>query len=492
MRLLLALLFCAGLLSARAENRVYYLSAHPLSGGGRGTRADPIDVSTAEKLDDFFADRYFDDADGEDNHVEFHFLPGNYATAAGIKPASGWALIGSGQDRTTITFTALGNLQNTGYGSAVIATNDSLHDVTVRDLTIDGGTLATGSPVTVRFQTPGRSGSVTVRVADTRLFRRGLRVYVQDTANTGGVQTFYGEFKVAAVRPGTLTLLNDGFGSTPGLGNLARIGSTVLTSARVFLLLYARTGIILASHRIHIENVTVQDVAGPAYEGPVGFDILQNKKETGSGNLIDHCTLRDVFGCYGWGIGIVQNNPYPSRKYYAQCDITNCLLDGNGYYQGIDFIEVQNSTVANNVIRNFDSPIFSDSGICVHDRFTGNTFISSAGPAGSGSSEFKLAGSFPWIDCTLVDNTLISREANGQGIFILSPIYDCLFQHNRIEGIGNASIEFMCAGKGNRFVDNIIDRRLSGHRVQDSTLGTESGNMTPEHRPVALGFEPAK
>ena len=487
-RFLVLLLLFASPLQLRAGDRIFYLSSHPGYGAGRGTIADPIDVSTSEKLDRFFARRFSEDRDAKNNRTEFHFLAGNYSTQTGIRPASGWELIGADPDQTTITFTAKTNVGNTSYGSAIIATNDDLHDVTVRDLTLDGGALATGAPVSARFQTPPRGRSVTVRVADTRLFKKGARVYVQDTAMADGVRTFYGEFKITGLRRGSVTLLNDGQGSTAGSGVLAPVGATVPTSARIFLLLYARAGIVLASRDIYIENVTVQDVSIPAYEGPIGFDIFETANEIGSGDLIDRCTLRNVYGCYGWGIGVVQNNPYPSRKYYGQCDITNCVLDGNGYYQGIDFIEVENSTVAHNLIRNFYNPFFSDSGICAHVRFTDNTFIGPTGPAGNGSSEFELAGSFPWIDCLFADNTLVSREPGGHGIYILSPLDDFVFRHNRLEGIGNSSVDFLGPGKNVRFLDNIIDPRLAGHTVKSPSLGIEQGNVTPSGKPVTLGF----
>jgi hypothetical protein len=485
-RLFFVLFLVAGTISLHAGSRIFYLSARPGAGGGTGTPADPVDVSTAAKFDDFFADRSFMEGGVENNHTQFHFLPGNYCTATGIRPVSGWELIGAGPDRTTITFTAKTNVANTGYGSAVIATNRSLHDVSVRDLTIDGGTLATGAPVLARFQTPAQGKSVPVRVADTRLFTPGARVYVQDTATVGGVRTFFGEFKIAATRPGIVTLLNDGLGSAAGAGGLAPIGSTVPATARVFLLLYARAGIVLASHNIHLENVTVQDVSVPAYESPVGFDIFENPGEIGSGNVIDRCRLRDVFGCYGWGIGVVQNNPYPSWKYHGQCDITHCVLDGNGYFQGIDFIEVEKSTVANNIVRNFPIAFFSDSGNCAHLRFAQNIFIGPAGVAGGG---FKLAGGFPWFDCLITDNTLVSSAAGGPGIYILSPIYNCIFQHNRIEGTGHDSVVFSCSGKNNQFINNIIDSRFTGQTVKSPTLGIDKGNTTPDHRPVSIGFK---
>jgi hypothetical protein len=433
--------------------RVLYLAPRTDGLPGTGTASDPINVSTASRFDAFFAGQYaahVNQANGD--LAQFHFAAGEYQTNNGIKPLSGWSLLGSGEEQTILTLTAKTNLCNNGYGTAVVSTNAALNTVEVANMTIDAGTLGTATAVTGSFRTPGAGGSVTVPVSSTSLFSVGSLVYVQDTAETGGYQTYYGTFTVTGISNGRLTLSNNlpSRFVRPGDMLTAPAGTTVPTTADVFLMLYSRFGIALAGENLTVQDVTVQDTTNPVYEGPCGIDIHSPPGTRGVGNLIEGSTVQIIFGCAGWGISVVYGAPYDGSGNYAQCDIEGCTLLGNGYYQGIQFQRVENTSVVNTVISNFANSIFSDTGPCSYVTIEENTMAGTTSPAGCGS-QFDLAGgsASSWSNLTFSGNSVNEKNVNGWNLYLLSKVSNSSFTGNHLLGIGHNTIVFQGGGTGN-------------------------------------------
>jgi hypothetical protein len=436
---------------------VLYLAPRTDGIPGTGTEANPIDISTAAKFDAFFATQYATHMSQASDPATFYFAAGEYTTNAAIHPLSGWSLMGETQQSTIIKLTATRNLCNNGYGTAIISTNTALNGFTVANMTLDGGTLGTGTAVMQTFATPHTSASVTIKVSSTSLFSVGQMVYVQDTSDTGGIETYYGTFTVTAVGSGQITICNNLSSAYVRPGDLmsAAAGTTVPKTAYVFVMTYCRFGLALAGQNLKVQDVTVEDVTDPVYEGPYGIDIHSPPGTCGANNYIIGSTVQIIFGCAGWGISVVYGAPYDGSNNYAQCNIENCTILGSGYSQGIDLQKVSNSTITGTLISNFASAIFSDSGPCTNNIIEGNTLVDTSGPASCGS-QFALAGgsSSRWTNLTLVGNTIQQNSPYGWNVYLLSPVFNSSIRTNRLLGVGNNNIVFQGGGTGDTVSGN--------------------------------------
>ncbi len=447
--LLLCLLIVPAAAFATATPATIWVSTRTDGLPGTGTQSDPFDLSSPAKFDAFFAARYaayYRDSSSYDA-VVFHFLPGNYASnSTGIMAVSGWQLIGAGQDSTVLKFPSVSYASSAAKRPADVTgvnTNWGSTDITVQDLTLDGGARDTRIPISAGFVMPGPRESVTITVPDTGKLAVGKWYYVQDMAMTNGKQMWWGMVTCTAINGRNVTLQNaevpvagtvtgDTTAGSPVVKNISSsanleqdqpitcsacagdttivsvdsprqvtLGRNATATAAGVTLSYGvcftgnvsgpvlataclfpaanRAGVILQSNNIVIERVTVQDVSIPHYEGAVLE--LGNQPRThkvGSGNIIDHCTVRDVFGIYAAYIAANSAN-YDNRDpvdtgITEQVQITNNTVIGNGYYLGIGLAGNSNTTISGNTISNVGACLYCDTGFNTGFTITGNNF----------------------------------------------------------------------------------------------------------------------
>jgi parallel beta-helix repeat protein len=451
---------------ALADTPTIWVSTRTDGIPGVGTQSNPIDLSTPAKFDAFFQAHYanYQSYDG----VIFRFLPGTYVSnSTGMWAISGWQLLGSGQGSTILKFPAVSYVSSTIKDTVrvqCIRCNWGSVNITVQDLTVDGGVRDTSTALSSSFVMPPPQESVTITVPNASKLIVGKWYYVQDTAMTNNKQQWWGIVTCTAIHGNDATLKNAEV-ATPGVvtGDVTA-GSAVVTnvssmehldqsqpiSSSVFpngattvvsldsptqMTMYSksnvtakqvpltyeacftdnlsgpvlstarlfpysgRTGVILQSNNIVVQRVTVQDVSMPFYEGTAGIE-LGNQPVThkvGSGNLIDHCTVQDVFGRYAWYLAANSaGNPAIDTGVTEEVTISNNTVLGNGYYQGIDVYNISNSVISGNNVRNVDVGFFCDTdynrGITViNNIFTGanGTHIGVGAPAYFSNSTFK-------------------------------------------------------------------------------------------------------
>jgi parallel beta-helix repeat protein len=416
------------------------------------------------------------------DNAEFHFAAGQYSTNLGITVQSGWKLLGAGPGQTKITVTNTTSPQIDMVSAGMF---QWLSGVQVRDLTLDGGVSSFTSPITSSFVIPAPtagSNTVEVNVQDSSKFAAGEYVFVQNAADEIGTKLYYGVYLVTAVNSATsITLENQPAsalpstytGNIPGSGGPA-VGSSVPVGALVGVNL-GRCGIYLGSTNIDIDDVTVQDVNYPGYEGPVGICIATSAAIAGSGNVVNNCTIQDVYGRYSWDLSVI-GNPSTSGQVYSQCTITNCTVSGNGYYQGIDLAQASNCVVENNSINNVESAFFNDTGVCTNNTISGNLFGSSQLPV-PGANVFSLTNGASFTDSVISNNTIISNNPYSIAVAVESGPTGNMFNGNHIEGVGRA---FNLTPNGtvyNVYVNNTVDPSLTVPSSEGSEeAGAGSGN----------------
>jgi parallel beta-helix repeat protein len=516
-----------------------YLSARTDGLPGSGTQADPINVSTTALFDGFFKARYLAHYVNytSSDPVNFHLAAGHYATK-GIIAVSGWSLLGAGQNSTVITLTGLSYGTSTiKYVSPVqaIAVNGGSSNIQVKNLTVDGGTRATGIPLAAGFTMPLPRQSVTMAVTDSSRMNIGRWYYVQDTAMTNGIQKWWGIVTCTGITGNNVTLQNaevptagsvtgDTTAGSPVIRNIsstanleegqvvsgAPFGTLIVlsvdsstqitltgpaqtTSNQVHISYSAtntdnvtgpvlptadlfpagsRGGIALEASNITVQDVTVQDVAVPFYEGWAG--IALNKQaigaKVGSNNLIDHCTVRDMFGIYSAYISAVSANNYTGNDGTTeQVTVSNNTVSGNGYYTGIEFAGNSSSKVTGNTVSNVGTGFFCDTGYSTGISITKNSF--------SGRDGIHIGiGAPSFFNNSSIENNVITLTANeGVGIGLEYNESNITVSHNTItlqsatNGAYGISLTNMTPGtKGNTVTANTIVSTLQNFGIDAS------------------------
>ena len=466
---------------AAQSNPTIYLSARTDGLPGTGTESNPINVSTTALFDAYFKARtqaHHLNAQSVDA-VTFHFAAGNYTTT-GLSTMSGWKLVGASQTSTTITVTGVNYSSNTVKYATMVQAVGSIWDssnIHLKNLTIDGGTRATGTALAAAFTMPAPRQSVTVSVTDSSRMAAGRWYYVQDTAMTNGLQKWWGLVTCTAVSGKSVTLQNSEVttsgsvtgdttagsaivrnlsstanleesqpisgGSLPSGATIMSVDSStqitvsspavrtsnqvplsyqpcftdnvsgpVLSTASLFPA-GGRAGVYLDSSGIVVEHVTVQDISIPFYEGWAGIGVMNRalSQKVGAGNIIDHCTVRDMFGIYSGYISAISTNNYTGNNGTTEeVQITNNVIQGNGYYSGIEVAGVSATTISGNTVNNVSFGLFCDTGY--------NTGVTISGNAFTGAYGIHLGIGAPQnFDNTTIENNVITLTSNyGVGI----------------------------------------------------------------------------
>jgi hypothetical protein len=164
--------------------------------------------------------------------VIFRFLPGTYTSnSTGIWMVSGWQFLGSGQGTTTLRFPSV------NYASAArrdpnriicLNCNWGSNNITIQDLTVDGGVRDGATPVGQSFIMPDAQQSVTISVPEVSKLSVGKWYYVQDTVMTNNIQEWWGVVVCTAIQGHNVTLRNAQINATGTFTGDLTAGSTVV------------------------------------------------------------------------------------------------------------------------------------------------------------------------------------------------------------------------------------------------------------------------
>ena len=231
-------------------------------------------------------------------------------------------------------------------------------------------------------------------------------------------------------------------------------------------------GIALGASHITIQNVTVQDISVPFYEGWAGIVIAKQQvgPKVGSDNLIDHCTISDMFGIYSYYISAFSANNYTGNDGTTeQCTVSNNTISGNGYYTGIGVGCSSNSTVVGNTVSNVATGFFCDTGYSTGITIKNNTFIATYGVhLGVGSPAF--------FNNSAIQNNLITLTgSSGVGIGLTLNESNITVTHNTItlqnanDGAYGITLTNMSPGTtGNSVTGNTIVSTLQNMGIDAS------------------------
>ena len=503
--------FQAALAPSGSNVPIIYLAPRTDGKAGTGISSNPIDVSTAAKLDSFFAK----EVTAAPNPVEFQLAAGQYWTTNGIPMLSGWSLVGSGQGSTVISATPQVGPNDFFTGFALVYSygnfaDAQLQNVQVGNLTLDGSVGATAAPLAQSFTVPAQGHSVIVKVSGNAGYLvAGQNAYVQDMANTNGIQQWWGVFLIKRVNGNHITLENTGSG----------VSGAVLNTAAVFPA-SPRTGLFITGTNVSVQSITVQDCASPYYEACCGIFLCDNIGNAAYGNVIENCTTQDMYGHYGCyiaagsfnnhfatatgstsagsatlkvnstanmtigyyiaGQGVSVNSmiaaiPSPTtvllssaatasgknvtftygipgaQTTFAQLTVSNNTIKGNGSYNAIGLAGDYNTTITGNYVTNATCGVYCDTGYN-----TGNVISNNYVQAQSGV--FLGEGPPGIFQNTVVSNNTIRMVGTGgSGISIAG---DCC----NIRVVNNTIID--PSGDTNH------------HEVSISTMAGTSGNSS--------------
>ena len=257
-------------------------------------------------------------------------------------------------------------------------------------------------------------------------------------------------------------------------GNVAP-GSVIPATAHVLIAACAN-GIVAGRNNDLLQNLTIQNVGRPFYEGPAG--ICLNGFGNNSGAKVMGCTVQNIWGLASWIISVTMAN---------NVTLDGNVINGNGYSQAYSIVgDMSNDVVSNNSATGCLVGFFSDTGVKSNFTVTGNKFLTNQGLSLAGG-QFK--GS------TFSQNYLLIGGLNPVAIFIYGiAMTDCTFMKNTIEmSAGTFSAKGVqlnnnCTGtSGNIFSENIIDSMLTNISGSPD-YGTQSGNVDQNGNPVDLGL----
>jgi hypothetical protein len=237
----------------------------------------------------------------------------------------------------------------------------------------------------------------------------------------------------------------------------------------------SRTGIVLQSNDIQIVNVTVQDVALPFAEGPVGIAVNNSppNQAAGAGNLIKGCTVQDVFGLYG---DYISADNYPGTNGITeQVSLKKNIISGNGYGHAFELAGISNSVIAGNTVTHVNTGLSCVSGDSASDTISGNSF--------SGANGIFLGVAAPgnFVGGAIRNNTVTLTSANGTGIRLTDNVSDVTISGNTItiENSGDGSegivLDRLSADpSSNTIADNQIASSLTTEGIDGGTNQTAS------------------
>jgi hypothetical protein len=263
-------------------------------------------------------------------------------------------------------------------------------------------------------------------------------------------------------------LTNNGSGQVPATAYLFPAGS--------------RSGISLQSNGIQIENVTVQDVSMPLVEGPVGIAIVNSlvNQTVGSSNIIEGCTVKDVFGIYGDYIS-ANNNP-GTNGITEQVNITNNTVSGNGYSNGIELAGIFNSAIAGNTISNVNTGLSCIAGDNASNAISANSF------SGASGIYFGVASPGYLVGGAVRNNVITLTSSNGTGIELTLNTSNVTISNNIItigsagngsEGIAASNLS--TGANSNTIINNQIASSLSNDGIDAGRNQSFSSNQIQQN-----------
>ena len=246
----------------------------------------------------------------------------------------------------------------------------------------------------------------------------------------------------------------------------------------------------LYGHNMVVESVTVQDVGVPFYEGPAGIWLDSLAPGINGNNSIDSCTVKDFFGIFGWPIFFSSNNSTNSPAEQAEAgtyiegSVTNNVVEGNGYYQGIGMFGVANTTFSGNNVTNCANPFFCDTGYNTGITITKNVFV--------GNNPMRVGAGCVYSNSTISDNTVTVNQSFCAGIAIVLNDQNITVTGNTVTGAEGTDhvtgIYVQGPGINDIIVSgNIIDSSLSN--VASPEYGIESGNIDQNGNLVLVGLQ---
>jgi hypothetical protein len=252
----------------------------------------------------------------------------------------------------------------------------------------------------------------------------------------------------------------------------------------------SRSGITLQSNAIQIENVTVQDVSMPLGEGPGGIGIINStvNQTSGSGNSIDDCTVKDMFGIYGDYISAENSG---TNGVTEEVNIANNTVLGNGYSKAIVMTGISNSAVSGNTLSKVNTGLYCDSGDSAEDTISANSF--------SGVNGIYLGAVDPayFTDGTIKNNVISLTSTDGTGIRLTFNTSNVTISDNiiTIESGGDGSHGIMlsdlnAAPSSNKITDNQIAPSLTNKGIDAGTNQILSSDQPPPPPPPPGGSTP--
>jgi hypothetical protein len=228
-----------------------------------------------------------------------------------------------------------------------------------------------------------------------------------------------------------------------------------------------RAGISLQASNLVVQNVTVQDISVPFYEGWAGITFNNqgvNGMKVGSGNVIDHCTVKDMFGIYSAYISAISDNVYTGDNGTTeQVTITNNVIEGNGYYTGIEFAGNSSSTVQKNQVSNVTTGFFCDTGYNTGITISNNSF--------SGTNGIHLGPGAPqyFNNTNIQNNTITLTGSYGVGIGLC-------FNDSNVAITGN-TITLQTAANGSYGINLATGSGTTGNTATSNTIVSTVQNI---------------
>jgi hypothetical protein len=529
-----------------------WVTAAQTGRAGAGTQSDPLNFSTAARLDTVIT--YLSSI--PKRNLTFHFLAGTYyTTVPGAYVNTGWQFLGAGEGSTIIKLDSSAMTYALGGKNAdsktLLAVNGS-GGVLIKDMTLDGNCTGFGSQLNTGFAMPAPRSTVTVNVKNSSTFTVGKWVYVQDSAPTAGVNLYYGLMEVTAIPDAThLTLMNSEV-ATPGTvkGNLVA-GSPVITGissvanldqgqaisgpgipANTTISTVGSSQITISANATATQRGETLDYAavflpnGSSHMSPTGnvargtsipstAYVLVAVSISGvilgyTNDTIENVDIRNVAEPFYEGPAGISVNGYgkDSTVLVQNCSVDNTwgtnawLIDLNNT-KGVRLIG--NSVTGNGYHQGYSFVGDSSSATLQNNTVQGCQFglfsdtgtktnLTVTGNTFGATYCINFAGAAV-SDSTFSNNTLKVSQSGGIGMqFIYVQLTDSTFTKNNLEmapgliNLRGITFETGCGGSGGNVFSDNMINSALPNSSVDPAYGTQSGNTNQYGQPISLGL----
>jgi len=498
--ILAASLFLCARAHAQLPQYTLYVSstAVPGSTNSGSSWANAVNCSTQPLFDSFLQG-----CTGTNGGYTFMLSSGTFYTL-GVSGSWGaktnWQFDGMGETGTGGSNSTVVELAGVTYSGTTLYTSESPQNwvntvigedgnycsgIEVENLTVDCGWLDFGTYVSGSFTVPASGSNVTLTVANSAWASNALSIYpfafIQRTDTNN--QEIIGDYEIISVPDGTHIVvqnLNGPYNLGAG-NNVATSGSDVYIGPAI-----DTCGVAIGAENCLVQNVRVMDSGAPVDEAPGGIFVGFNGNPTidsypfiyAAGNVINNCTLNDVWGEYGWGISLWSNNAtWGDTGIFTSGIIENCTINLDGYWQGIGGYGVANTIYENNTISNCGYGWFMDTGWNTNVEILNNTFTN------NGQGIFFGGGYVGgWTDFNVSGNTI--NVSNGAaGLTTNGEVHESSFSGNQILAVSSTS-----GGTGiyvnpyntdeNTYSNNVISSNLNNYIPESAGIGFNNGNQS--------------